>query len=54
MELPQLNQINFDSLDLGRVLSDLPQALRNLLKDNRYPSMQRYLREIYLDPIPRH
>lgn len=28
-----------------------PKELQDLIKDNRYPSVQRYLREIYLDPI---
>lgn len=28
-----------------------PKNLSDLIKDNRYPSTQRYLREIYRDPI---
>lgn len=28
-----------------------PKDLSDLIKDNRYPSMQRYLRELYSDPI---
>lgn len=28
-----------------------PKSLNDLIKDNRYPSVQRYLREIYRDPI---
>lgn len=28
-----------------------PTSLENLLKDPRYPSTQRYLRQLYLDPI---
>jgi len=28
-----------------------PKQLADLIKDNRYPSVQRYLREIYVDPI---
>lgn len=28
-----------------------PKNLEELIKDNRYPSMQRYLRELYNDPI---
>jgi type II secretory pathway pseudopilin PulG len=32
-------------------LQPYPMALEDLLKDPRYPSTQRYLRRIYLDPI---
>jgi type II secretory pathway pseudopilin PulG len=32
-------------------LQRYPMALDDLLKDPRYPSTQRYLRKIYLDPI---
>lgn len=28
-----------------------PKELAYLIKDNRYPSLQRYLREVYIDPI---
>ena len=28
-----------------------PKDLNDLIKDNRYPSVQRYLRELYRDPI---
>lgn len=28
-----------------------PKDLNELIKDNRYPSMQRYLRELYRDPV---
>ena len=33
------------------VVKQYPKDLNDLIKDNRYPSVQRYLREIYRDPI---
>lgn len=30
-----------------------PKNLENLLKDDRYPSAQRYIRKIYIDPMTR-
>ena len=33
------------------VVKQFPKDLNDLIKDNRYPSVQRYLREIYRDPI---
>lgn len=32
-------------------LKQYPNELSDLVKDNRYPSMQRYLRELYRDPV---
>lgn len=35
----------------GGVARRYPESLDNLLKDNRQPSTQRYLRKIYVDPM---
>src|SRR5258706_6056785 len=32
-------------------LKQYPKKLEGLLRDNRYPNVQRYLRRIYLDPL---
>jgi type II secretory pathway pseudopilin PulG len=32
-------------------LKQFPKKLEDLLRDNRYPNVQRYLRRIYLDPL---
>ena len=33
------------------LIKQYPKQLTDLIQDNRYPSVQRYLREIYVDPI---